>query len=153
MDFRTIRTKLKMTQQEMAAILKTSVATIHRTETLKTRPSPATLAMLAKFLNRRFILRRVISRREWHNYMDLRSKAQGRAYSAVKRGELPRLINTLRQKPVGISCSDCSELATQYDHRDYRKPLKVEPVCCGCNKRRGVAIYTFDWNDGKKGKK
>lgn len=27
-----------------------------------------------------------------------------------------------------------------YDHRDYTKPLSVEPVCRSCNKLRGPAI-------------
>ena len=31
--------------------------------------------------------------------------------------------------------------ATQYDHRDYNKPLEVTPVCPSCNGKRGAAIY------------
>ncbi|MFA5633142.1 MAG: hypothetical protein WC997_16665 [Porticoccaceae bacterium] len=31
-------------------------------------------------------------------------------------------------------------MATDYDHRDYRKPLSVEPVCRRCNLSRGYAI-------------
>jgi hypothetical protein len=37
-------------------------------------------------------------------------------------------------------CSDCASPASEYDHRDYNFPLAVEPVCRGCNRRRGFAI-------------
>jgi hypothetical protein len=38
----------------------------------------------------------------------------------------------------GITCVDCGKYAAQcYDHRDYTKPLEVDPVCGGCNVRRG----------------
>ncbi len=37
-------------------------------------------------------------------------------------------------------CMDCGGLATDYDHRDYNKPLEVDPVCTGCNNRRGPGI-------------
>lgn len=37
-------------------------------------------------------------------------------------------------------CADCGEQARDYDHRDYRKPLTVEPVCRSCNIRRGHAL-------------
>jgi hypothetical protein len=42
-------------------------------------------------------------------------------------------------------CADCGGVATEYDHRDYTKPLKVDPVCRGCNARRGPAlVWTTD---------
>jgi len=34
-------------------------------------------------------------------------------------------------------CVDCLKPAEVYEHRDYRYPLEVEPVCRSCNKRRG----------------
>ena len=37
-------------------------------------------------------------------------------------------------------CVDCGGPSTEYDHRDYNKPLEVEPVCSPCNKARGPAI-------------
>lgn len=40
-----------------------------------------------------------------------------------------------------INCSDCKSRATVYDHRDYNKPLEVEPVCRGCNYQRGKAVH------------
>jgi hypothetical protein len=38
-----------------------------------------------------------------------------------------------------FACADCGKPATDYDHRDYRKPLEVEPVCHSCNLKRGPA--------------
>lgn len=47
-------------------------------------------------------------------------------------------------------CADCGGQATCYDHRDYRKPLDVTPVCSRCNIRRGSAVY-FDVDMKKAG--
>ena len=41
---------------------------------------------------------------------------------------------------VGLSCSDCGEPAYGYDHRDYRKPFDVEPICRQCNSDRGPGL-------------
>jgi len=38
-----------------------------------------------------------------------------------------------------LKCVDCGNDAQAYDHRDYRKPLDVEPVCMSCNSKRGPA--------------
>lgn len=51
---------------------------------------------------------------------------------AIKRGELC--------SPRTLDCADCGGQAMDYDHRDYTKPLAVEPVCRSCNKLRGPAI-------------
>ncbi len=52
---------------------------------------------------------------------------------AVKAGKLPdrRLF----------ACVDCGDPATDYDHRDYSRPLDVQPVCRACNFARGPAAY------------
>lgn len=43
-------------------------------------------------------------------------------------------------KPLSqCSCADCGALATDYDHRDYSKPLEVDAVCRTCNFKRGPA--------------
>lgn len=34
-------------------------------------------------------------------------------------------------------CVDCGKQAMDYDHRDYGRPLHVEPVCRSYNKLRG----------------
>lgn len=39
-----------------------------------------------------------------------------------------------------LICVDCGSQAQCYEHRDYNKPLQVEPVCRKCNFRRGSAI-------------
>ena len=36
-------------------------------------------------------------------------------------------------------CFDCNKQAECYDHRDYRKPLDVWPVCNVCDAKRGAA--------------
>lgn len=38
-----------------------------------------------------------------------------------------------------LSCTDCGKPAVLYDHRDYSKPLDVQPVCKSCNNKRGSA--------------
>lgn len=40
----------------------------------------------------------------------------------------------------GMSCVDCGAAAIGYEHRDYNKPLCVEPICGRCNILRGPAI-------------
>ena len=50
--------------------------------------------------------------------------------AAIRRRDLPRLNGK-------VKCVDCGNRATDYDHRDYAKPLEVEPVCHRCNMKRG----------------
>lgn len=38
------------------------------------------------------------------------------------------------------NCVDCGDPATGYDHRDYNKPLEVQPVCTRCNNHRGPGV-------------
>lgn len=61
------------------------------------------------------------------------SKAMRAVRAAVLRGELPR--------PTDFFCTECSNPATCYDHRDYGKPLSVDPVCWRCNSVRGEATF------------
>lgn len=51
---------------------------------------------------------------------------------AIRNGQLP-LASTLK-------CVDCGEQASDYDHRDYLKPLDVDAVCRTCNGKRGRAL-------------
>lgn len=56
---------------------------------------------------------------------------------AKARGELPYLDGS-------IACVDCKRWpATVYEHRDYSKPLDVEPVCHNCNMKRGPAFWAI----------
>ena len=53
---------------------------------------------------------------------------------ALYNGDLPRLDGT-------IKCTDCESPAAEYDHRDYKKPMEVEPVCRACNQARGPGLH------------
>jgi hypothetical protein len=39
-----------------------------------------------------------------------------------------------------FNCVDCGRQAKVYDHRYYSHPLEVDPVCAGCNNKRGPAL-------------
>ena len=45
----------------------------------------------------------------------------------------------IKVRDSGLSCVDCDGPATCWEHRDYSKPLDVEPCCHGCNVRRAEA--------------
>jgi len=68
-------------------------------------------------------------------YLEAVKLSRAKVIGAIRRGELPRLSK------VEVLCVDCRRRrATDYDHRDYAKPLEVEPVCHWCNKKRGPAL-------------
>ncbi len=58
------------------------------------------------------------------------------AHTAVARARRHGLLPS----PSSLVCVDCGRPALFYDHREYAKPLDVEPVCRSCNVRRGPAI-------------
>lgn len=58
--------------------------------------------------------------------------AQRQVSAAIRDGLLPRAR--------GLKCADCGHDAMEYEHRDYNQPLAVEPICRGCNLRRGPAV-------------
>jgi hypothetical protein len=60
------------------------------------------------------------------------SKAIAAVQHAKYMGRLPYLTGA-------INCVDCADPASKYDHRDYGRPLDVEPVCQKCNHKRGPA--------------
>lgn len=68
----------------------------------------------------------------WNRYWC--GKAHSMVRSAIKQGILPALDGS-------IACVDCGVPANEYDHRDYGRPLDVQPVCRCCNKSRGTAIW------------
>jgi hypothetical protein len=39
--------------------------------------------------------------------------------------------------PTTLSCVDCGMRASEYEHRDYGRPLDVVPICGPCNTKRG----------------
>lgn len=40
-----------------------------------------------------------------------------------------------------LRCIDCGDWAHGWEHRDYSKPLDVEPTCSSCNFKRGPARF------------
>lgn len=58
--------------------------------------------------------------------------AGGLVQVEIRHGRIPH--------PTNLKCADCGCQAIEYDHRDYNKPLSVDPVCRGCNLNRGPAI-------------
>ncbi|MCK5603513.1 hypothetical protein KAR91_16635 [Candidatus Pacearchaeota archaeon] len=71
-----------------------------------------------------------------------RDKVKGKAHAAVNKATLNGLLRPLRGM---TECVDCGKPATCYDHRDYDKPLDVDPVCHSCDKRRGIGLNSFKW--------
>lgn len=68
----------------------------------------------------------------WESVRTKMWDAKAEVYKAVRRGDLPR-VSTLK-------CLDCGAPATCYDHRDYDKPLEVQPVCGRHNILRGAGL-------------
>jgi transcriptional regulator with XRE-family HTH domain len=66
-------------------------------------------------------------------------KAHQWVKQAIRDGYLP--------KPSTLTCQDCGQPAQVYDHRDYNRPLDVEPVCHACNIKRGPALPFVHVND------
>ena len=60
-----------------------------------------------------------------------RLRVIAKVHAQIKHGVLP--------KASSLACVDCGKQAFDYDHRDYLKPLDVEPVCRSCNLKRGPA--------------
>lgn len=63
---------------------------------------------------------------------EIARKAISLVQMAIRRGEIQKITK-------GVLCADCGKQATEYEHRDYSRPLDVVAVCRGCNIRRGPA--------------
>jgi len=55
---------------------------------------------------------------------------------------MEEILPDLRYREV--KCTDCDNKAQVYDHREYSKPLEVDPVCKSCNMKRGPAIEVLN---------
>lgn len=64
-------------------------------------------------------------------YIVIQGHASSKVSIAIRHGDL--------KEPAKCKCVDCGEVAKHYDHRDYAKPLDVDPVCVSCNALRGMA--------------
>ena len=62
-----------------------------------------------------------------------RATGRHQSHAAVRRA----ILNGDLPHPSNLACVDCGAEATDYEHRDYSKPLDVEPVCHPCNMKRG----------------
>lgn len=60
------------------------------------------------------------------------SIARREVAKAIRHGIIP--------KAKELKCADCGDAAEQYDHRDYRKPMKVDPLCKNCHYVRGRGL-------------
>ena len=59
-----------------------------------------------------------------------------KAHRQVKKAITSGILVSVKE----LKCLDCGNQAEIYDHKDYNKPLEVEPVCRSCNRIRGSAI-------------
>ena len=75
----------------------------------------------------------------WVRQFPLAYKATLVVMAAIRKGVLPRLSH-IKKLSHEIMCVDCGAQAQCWDHRDYRKPLDVDPVCHRCNILRGKAL-------------
>lgn len=58
-------------------------------------------------------------------------------------GAVTRAVRNGMPKAAALTCIDCGQPASVYEHRDYTKPLDVVPACRACNTRRGSAFNSF----------
>lgn len=64
-------------------------------------------------------------------YIAAKLAAHRAVWRAVHSGAMPPAF--------AYFCVDCGADAHEYDHRDYNRPLDVDPVCRSCNRRRGTS--------------
>ena len=79
----------------------------------------------------------------WRQYQAMQQFASMIIAREIVYERLPRLRDWSGKTNHIRKCVDCGRSADSYDHRDYFKPLQAEPVCNGCNRRRGSAILTL----------
>lgn len=70
--------------------------------------------------------------------------AKHRRDAAAASSVVGKAVHAGQMLPARMhACSDCGRPASHYDHRDYTKPLLVDPVCPICNAKRGRAFNSF----------
>jgi len=136
-NFRTLRTRLNLSQEQFARMLNVSVQTVSRWERGAATPSPQAEKALSRILYQK--AKQALPIKIWRKFVHLRHDAIMAIGKEVHRGRMQRLSES------SVKCTDClTELATCYDHRDYSAPLDVEPVCQSCNFQRGFAFRTLE---------
>lgn len=134
LDVRQMRLNFGLSLENWARRFNVSIETIIRWETEGVDPlDDATMKLLARRLNKK--AQWVLSADRWLDFHDLQHRALAQVARAVRKGRIP--------SPKKLRCADCGSRATEYEHRDYNQPLKVDPVCASCNNQRGLAIYTL----------
>lgn len=63
------------------------------------------------------------------------------AQRAAKAWVRQAIESGVLMSPTAHRCVDCGDWAVHWEHRDYSRPLDVEPTCCSCNHRRGPARF------------
>lgn len=86
-------------------------------------------------------MKNIISKGEW---LQLQRTAGSLIQRAIKNNHIPHITKHTK-------CTDCMEPACGYDHRDYRRPLIVSPVCRQCNSKRGNALPLFEDDISSRG--
>ena len=95
----------------------------------KRAPSPDSTIDARQVENQQMITDQMVSYADWRIAQD---RAHSKIYKAIRRG--------LMLPPSSFKCAHCGGAAKVYDHRDYRKPLDVTPVCELHNYRLGSAL-------------
>lgn len=132
---RRIRANCGLSQEQLAQELGVSAKTIYRWERGESSLSSDSFKSLARFLYPRSAS--ILPPSVYSEFCELRRNAADLVRRAIKKGELVKLSTG------DVGCADCGSAATQYDHRDYTKPLSVDAVCQSCNFRRGIALATL----------
>jgi hypothetical protein len=65
--------------------------------------------------------------------MEIATDARGLFRNRYRLMDLPNFLTTF------VPCVDCGRRAEVWDHRDYREPFVVYPVCASCDGKRGGA--------------
>ena len=69
------------------------------------------------------------------DYMKMRNWAVG----VVQMSKYKNLLESASKK----KCVDCGNNANHWEHRNYSRPLLIEPVCQSCNIKRGKTEELF----------
>lgn len=70
---------------------------------------------------------------------DMRERRQ-KLILAARRAVREAIVTGRLHRIETRVCVDCGNPAQAWEHRDYRKPLDVEPVCHPCNAKRGPGL-------------
>ena len=91
-----------------------------------------------------------------HSERYLASVARQRAMAKRRAAACAAVAKAVRTGALApaktLACTDCGKTAFCYDHRDYSKPLEVDPVCKRCDCLRGSGA-PYDGKDSRWAKR